>query len=97
MEVEDLVQLSLDSHQQPDQIVRRFPIERRVFAHGVIVSFGYRYDKMAREDYGRCGTGVGSKASFTLRQAFALSPSSAGWRPPSSRRASATSPSQRTA
>ena len=46
--------------------------------------------------YGRCGTGAGTRASFSRRHVRAVMPSSTGTRPPSSRRARHTSPCQRT-
>ena len=46
----------------------------------------------------RCGAGAGAgwKASDTLRRTFSRVPSSTGWRPPSSRRASSIRPAVRT-
>src|SRR5207244_9844761 len=50
----------------------------------------------SRHRQGLCGTGAGANASFTTRSTFSRVPSSTGWRPPSSSRASSTRPSVRT-
>jgi hypothetical protein len=95
----DRVELCIESHQPDEDGIDVVALDWQTATgteHAAIVPEPPLTRKMTETDYGRCGTGAGAKASLTTRSTFSRFPSTTGWSPPSSRRASSTRPCART-